>query len=242
MLYEQIFKKNKRYVAIPTTPINLRLTNSNIISIVDLSDDKVAIEVFIEDVGTREKLEQVDNDCKNSIIKNNKKWFKNDLNDEDIINKFEHCYDAQTTSMIIIAYKAYLENFDRDKLKEGDPLHFKIKLLGLFINPDSFGNRWMITSIYEDEEEEDRMDGGEDGVDGVDGEDIMSAKEDVYEDWLEEIDDLIDKINQHKTAMDIKMVNNELPFIESRKSKKWNKELDQLRTKLNKFHNFLSSM
>ena len=34
----------------------------------------------------------------------------------------------------------------------------------------------------------------------------------------------------------------ELPLIEGRKSNKWKKELDQLRTKLNKFHNFLSSM
>lgn len=248
MLYEHIFKKNKRYIGIPNTPIHISITNCKILNVIDLQEDKVMLEVFVEQQDIKEKLENVDEACKEAIIMNNNKWFKNDLSRDDILRKFEPCFDSQTSKMVIIIYKAYLKGFDRNDVSEEMTLNFQIKLLGLFINRDTFGNRWMVTSIngkqYLDQEENEDGEDGEDGV-GEDGEDGVvkeDLKEDVYEAWLEEIDELTEKIQERKVWMDKQMDNFNEQLVKSKTSNRWNNDLDDLRTKLNKFHNFLSSI
>lgn len=119
---------------------------------IDISQDQNAVE-FIN------KLESL---CVQTLNSNNKKWFRNALEESVIQEMFDPTLVQHSVRSYISLLRSHLEVpgyadfpewFNKCKL----PAAFHVTLVcdGLFIYPNRFGIRWIIRSIKENKEEPD---------------------------------------------------------------------------------------
>ena len=123
----------------------------------------VDIRVPLNDYSV-EYITNIEDACIKELIKANSMWFKNGLNAEAIPSMLESCI-SRGTSLHIYASNIRssgvcsegLINIDEwlEKYKKSTKVSLTIVCDGLYIYPDKFGLRWIITEIREYQEPED---------------------------------------------------------------------------------------
>jgi hypothetical protein len=123
----------------------------------------VDIRVPINDYSV-EYISAIEKQCITELVKQNANWFKNGLNADAIPSMLESCI-SRDTSLHIYASNIRssgvcsegLVGIDEwfSKYKKLTKVSLKIVCDGLYIYPDKFGLRWIITEIQEYQEPED---------------------------------------------------------------------------------------
>lgn len=127
-------------------------------------------------------INEIENICIESIIKNNKKWFLNGLDELHIQNLFETTLDQERLNCYISLLRSHINiqgytdipewiHANKDKLPK--MVHIKLLCDGLFIYPKRFGLRWIIESIQEIPEE---------------NEEIIPDYDDILHYWQDKVD------------------------------------------------------
>lgn len=123
----------------------------------------VDIRVPIKDYSV-EYISAIEKQCIKGLIKENANWFKNGLNADAIPDMLESCISRDTSIHIYASNirssgvcSEGLVNIDEwfNTHKNLTKVSLKIVCDGLYIYPDKFGLRWIITEIQEYQEPED---------------------------------------------------------------------------------------
>lgn len=111
-----------------------------------------------------EYISAIEKQCVKELIKQNSNWFKNGLNADAIPSMLESCI-SRDTSLHIYASNIRSSGICGEglisieewfsKYKNLTKVSLKIVCDGLYIYPDKFGLRWIITEIQEYQEPED---------------------------------------------------------------------------------------
>lgn len=155
LTFNAITQRNDFYIATPTQEYILNLTNVDIVNILGISDKKYNITLKINELSDKKILELVENISQDTVIKNNEKWFNNDLEYQDIINNYQPCFNVQDNLIDIILHTDYFLKLegckDIDTLinnKVNDCIiNITIKLIGIYIKNNSFYLRWLVRNI-----------------------------------------------------------------------------------------------
>lgn len=111
-----------------------------------------------------EYISMIEKQCIKELIKQNSNWFKNGLNADAIPSMLESCITRDTSIHIYASNirssgvcSEGLINMDEwfAKYRNLTKVSLKIVCDGLYIYPDKFGLRWIITEIQEYQEPED---------------------------------------------------------------------------------------
>ena len=120
--------------------------------VLDISQDQNALEV----------VKNLEKQCVNSLRENNRKWFRNALDNSVIEEMFDptmgkdgsmRCYISFLRSHLEVASSDFPDWYKKCQLPA--PYHVTLHCDGLFIYPDRFGLRWIIHSIKEYKEDPD---------------------------------------------------------------------------------------
>lgn len=126
-------------------------------------------------------IKKLETECIETIIKHNKKWFLNSLDELKIYNLFNTTVEQERLTCYISLLRSYINiqgytdlpewiHATKDKLPKS--IHIKLLCDGLFIYPKRFGLRWIVESIQEIPEET---------------EDIIPDYEDIIQYWQEKV-------------------------------------------------------
>lgn len=122
------------------------------LTMLDISQDQNALNVIT-------KLEEC---CLDSVRVNNKKWFRNALEESVIQEMFDPTFSGNTLRSYVSFLRSHLEvagcgDFPDwvTKCKLPAPYYVTLVCDGLFIYPDRFGLRWIVRSIKEYQEDPD---------------------------------------------------------------------------------------
>lgn len=122
------------------------------LTMIDVSQDQNALAI----------IKNIEDQCITSLINNNRKWFRNGLDETVIHNMFDstllhenvRAYVSFLRSHLEVpGYNDFLEWYNKAKLPA--PYHITLICDGLFIYPERFGLRWIIRSIKEHKEDPD---------------------------------------------------------------------------------------
>ena len=144
--------------------LSLKIPYASILHVVALSNQQgYQIELNLsEDQSAIHFIKQLENYCIESLIKHNKKWFRNGLDESKIFSMFDstllqdrmHCYISLLRSRLnipdFIDIPEWIQTV-KDKLPK--TIHIKLLCDGLFIYPKRFGLRWIVDSIQEFQED-----------------------------------------------------------------------------------------
>ena len=83
--FNAIIKRNDFYISTPIDDYVLTLTNIDIINIIQNSAKKYVIIVKINENNDKKILSKIEKTSQDVVINNNSKWFKNNLEYQDII-------------------------------------------------------------------------------------------------------------------------------------------------------------
>ena len=153
LTFNAIIKRNDFYISTPCEEYILNLTNVDIVNIVPTSLKKYTLTLKINELNDKKVLDLIENISQETVIKNNKKWFNNSLEYQDIIDNYQPCFNAQDNLIDVVLHTDYfvkLEGFkDIDSLlKTNDSIiNITIKLIGIYIKNNSFYLRWLVRNI-----------------------------------------------------------------------------------------------
>jgi hypothetical protein len=158
---------------------------------VDISKDGSALEC----------IKQIERLCLNSIKENNKKWFKNELDEDTINGMFRSVLDDS----VLTAYVSHLRSHIHlkgvtdleawSRTVDADTYHVTLICDGLFIYPTHFGLRWIIRGIKDFQDEEIQPEWSE--IVHYWEESLREAKETLFS-RLARMDVLMDKIKSNE--------------------------------------------
>ena len=152
-LYDNPIKKGDKFICPSKQKIVIKLKNVRVLNIVSLSSERSVMEIAIENKEDIERLNQFDLASKDAMLRNNPKWFKNNLTSEKIIERFNPSFDIQTGILRIYIFASHLPNITLVEMVEGsmfnnsNVIDIEVRLMGLYILSDSFGIRWIVKSI-----------------------------------------------------------------------------------------------
>jgi hypothetical protein len=144
--------------------ISIKIPYASILHIVALSNQQgYQVELNLaEDQSAIHIIKEIENTCIETLIKNNKKWFRNVLDESKILSMFDstlvqdrmHCYISLLRSQLKIQNVTDIPQWIK-AIKDKLPKTIYIKLIcdGLFIYPKRFGLRWIVDSIQEFQED-----------------------------------------------------------------------------------------
>lgn len=154
--FNAIIKKENFYISTPKIDLILTLTNIDIIEIKNISEKKYACVLKINEENDKIKLKNIENLIKKTVLKNNTKWFENNMSDVDILNKYAPFFNIKDNTLEIILHLDYLPKMDGYK-NLNNFLNFSkeckniqnvtIKLVGIYIKNNSFYIRWLMKDI-----------------------------------------------------------------------------------------------
>ena len=155
LTFNAITKRNDFYISTPEKDYVLNLTNVDIVNILPTSDKKYVVTLKINENSDKKVLDMIENIAQETVIKNNKKWFKNDLEYQDIIDNYQPCFNAQDNLIEVILHTDYfvkLEGFkdihDLINNNTNDSIiNITIKLIGIYIKNNSFYLRWLVRNV-----------------------------------------------------------------------------------------------
>lgn len=198
--FNAIIKRNDFYISTPINDYVLTLTNIDIINIIQNSAKKYVIIVKINENNDKQILSKIERSSQDVVINNNSKWFKNNLEYQDIIDNYLTCFNEQNNTLEIVLHKDYFPTLDgyvdiEDLIKNQKTNCLKnitIKLIGIYIKNNSFYIRWLVRNIEKIENDTNELE-------NID--ELFDAK---YERLVNKIDDKI-KFLQN-TKLDLKKI------------------------------------
>lgn len=215
--FKSPYFKKKSYISEPINNISIDLYDIKIHNIMNLSNKTNALKLKLYiNPDNKTFFNDIDKCSLDTVLKYNKKWFSNDLTDEELKNIFYNSVCEQTNileSIVSNNTKIYYndknldinnEIFDIFKNSDKYIFNFKIKLLGLFIFKDKIVNKWLINEIkitnYKDDD------------------DIEINNLDITKEWENTLNDTINSLDEYliiyKNKIDkinsFKIINTEL--------------------------------
>lgn len=159
-LYDNPIKKGDKFICPSKQKVVVKLKSIRVLNIVSLSSERSVMEIAIENKEDVERLNQFDLASRDAMLRNNSKWFNNNLTSEKIIERFNPSFDVQTGILRVYIFASHLPNITLDnKIKDGiervegsmlnssNVIDLEVRLMGLYILSDSFGIRWILKSI-----------------------------------------------------------------------------------------------
>ena len=198
--FNAIIKRNDFYISTPINDYVLTLTNIDIINIIQNSAKKYVIIVKINENNDIKILSKIERSSQDVVINNNNKWFKNNLEYQDIIDNYLPCFNEQNNTFEIVLHKDYFPTLDgyvdiEDLIKNQKTNCLKnitIKLIGIYIKNNSFYIRWLVRNIEKIENDTNELE-------NID--ELFDAK---YERLVNKIDDKIKFLKN--TKLDLKKI------------------------------------
>lgn len=198
--FNAITKRSDFYISTPIDDYVLTLTNIDIISIIANSSKKFVITLKINENKDKKILSMIEKLSLDTVIKNNKKWFHNNLEYQDIIDNYIPCFNEQNNTLDIILHSDYfpkLEGYvDLDDLIKNKGINclqnITIKLIGIYIKNNSFYVRWLVRNI-------EKIETNNDDIQNID--ELFDIK---YERLIEKIDNKIEYLKN--TKKDLKRI------------------------------------
>ena len=198
--FNAIIKRNDFYISTPINDYVLTLTNIDIINIIQNSAKKYVIIVKINENNDKKILSKIERSSQDVVINNNNKWFKNNLEYQDIIDNYLPCFNEQNNTFEIVLHKDYFPTLDgyvdiEDLIKNQKTNCLKnitIKLIGIYIKNNSFYIRWLVRNIEKIENDTNELE-------NID--ELFDAK---YERLVNKIDDKIKFLKN--TKLDLKKI------------------------------------
>lgn len=144
--------------------VKLKLSGSKIIAIHKLSNDNgYMLKLWLPKSSLAyDTIANMDDTAFEAVLKNNQKWFHNDLTEDQIKEYFRYCLDKETlcilVSSVMLPRSIYIENqlvddfqvlFEMER-KDISKLSVtcNIEVQGLYFYPNRFGIRWILRDIY----------------------------------------------------------------------------------------------
>ena len=198
--FNAITKRSDFYISTPIDDYVLTLANIDIISIIANSSKKFVITLKINENKDKKILSMIEKLSLDTVIKNNKKWFHNNLESQDIIDNYLPCFNEQDNTLDIILHSDYfpkLEGYvDLDDLIKNKSINclqnITIKLIGIYIKNNSFYVRWSVRNI-------EKIETNNDDIQNID--ELFNIK---YERLIEKIDNKIEYLKN--TKKDLKKI------------------------------------
>jgi len=198
--FNAITKRSDFYISTPIDDYVLTLTNIDIISIIANSSKKFVITLKINENKDKKILSMIEKLSLDTVIKNNKKWFHNNLEYQDIIDNYIPCFNEQNNTLDIILHSDYfpkLEGYvDLDDLIKNKGINclqnITIKLIGIYIKNNSFYVRWLVRNI-------EKIETNNDDIQNID--ELFDIK---YKRLIEKIDNKIEYLKN--TKKDLKRI------------------------------------
>tara|TARA_B110000003_G_scaffold276265_1_gene321830 strand:- start:1796 stop:2461 length:666 start_codon:yes stop_codon:yes gene_type:complete len=198
--FNAITKRSDFYISTPIDDYVLTLANIDIISIIANSSKKFVITLKINENKDKKILSMIEKLSLDTVIKNNKKWFHNNLESQDIIDNYLPCFNEQDNTLDIILHSDYfpkLEGYvDLDDLIKNKSINclqnITIKLIGIYIKNNSFYVRWLVRNI-------EKIETNNDDIQNID--ELFNIK---YERLIEKIDNKIEYLKN--TKKDLKKI------------------------------------
>jgi len=198
--FNAITKRSDFYISTPIDDYVLTLTNIDIINIIANSSKKFVITLKINENKDKKILSMIEKLSLDTVIKNNKKWFHNNLEYQDIIDNYIPCFNEQNNTLDIILHSDYfpkLEGYvDLDDLIKNKSINclqnITIKLIGIYIKNNSFYVRWLVRNI-------EKIETNNDDIENID--ELFDIK---YERLIEKIDNKIKYLKN--TKKDLKKI------------------------------------
>tara|TARA_B100001778_G_scaffold109679_1_gene89743 strand:- start:1645 stop:2310 length:666 start_codon:yes stop_codon:yes gene_type:complete len=192
--FNAITKRSDFYISTPINDYVLTLENIDIISIIANSSKKFVITLKINENKDKKILSMIEKLSLDTVIKNNKKWFHNNLEYQDIIDNYLPCFNEQDNTLDIILHSDYfpkLEGYvDLDDLIKNKNINclqnITIKLIGIYIKNNSFYVRWLVRNI-------EKIESNNDDIQNID--ELFDIK---YERLIEKIDNKIEYLKDTK--------------------------------------------
>ena len=153
LTFNAITKRNDFYISTPCEEYILNLTNVDIVNILPTSNKKYVLTLKINEYSDKKVLDMIESISQDTVLKNNKKWFNNNLEYQDIIDNYQPCFDTQDNLIDVILHTDYfakLDGFDNidSLIKANDSIiNITIKLIGIYIKNNSFYLRWLVRNI-----------------------------------------------------------------------------------------------
>lgn len=160
-------KKNNYYfskITYDNSIFVLKVPYASISQMVSLSkQDGYMVHIDVsQDQNAADTIKDLETQCLQSITSNNKKWFRNALEESVIQEMFDPTLVQGSVRSYISLLRSHLEvpgyaDFPEwfNKCKLPAPFHITLVCDGLFIYPNRFGIRWIIRSIKENKEDPD---------------------------------------------------------------------------------------
>lgn len=153
LTFDAITKRNDFYISTPSEEYILNLTNVDIVNIVSTTTKKHTLTLKINEFNDKKVLELIENLSQETVINNNNKWFRNNLEYQDIIDNYQPCFNAQDNFVDVVLHTDYFVKLDGFKdidslLEKNDSIiNITIKLIGIYIKNNSFYLRWLVKNI-----------------------------------------------------------------------------------------------
>ena len=186
--FNAIIKRNDFYISTPINDYVLTLTNIDIINIIQNSAKKYVIIVKINENNDKQILSKIERSSQDVVINNNNKWFKNNLEYQDIIDNYLTCFNEQNNTLEIVLHKDYFPTLEKTNCLK----NITIKLIGIYIKNNSFYIRWLVRNIEKIENDTNELE-------NID--ELFDAK---YERLVNKIDDKIKFLKN--TKLDLKKI------------------------------------
>jgi|TARA_Y100000385_G_C12802669_1_gene512583 hypothetical protein len=198
--FNAITKRSDFYISTPIDDYVLTLTNIDIINIIANSSKKFVMTLKINENKDKKILSMIEKLSLDTVIKNNKKWFHNNLEYQDIIDNYIPCFNEQNNTLDIILHSDYfpkLEGYvDLDDLIKNKGINclqnITIKLIGIYIKNNSFYVRWLVRNI-------EKIETNNDDIQNID--ELFDIK---YKRLIEKIDNKIEYLKN--TKKDLKRI------------------------------------
>lgn len=159
-LYSNPIKKSNHYICNSREKLSINLLNVTILNNIFINDNKSLLKIRVDNSLDIERLNNIDILSRNTMIENNKIWFKNAMTEEKIIERFNPSFDKQSGVLSIYIYSEHPPKIIHDSITKksideiestifemNNIINIDIRLLGLYISSDSFEVKWIARKI-----------------------------------------------------------------------------------------------
>lgn len=167
-------------------PVIINIGDAKIVNIHSIDNNKLLRIWLPRDSTAYKEIADVDIQCLSAIIKNNSKWFKNDLDEIAIKNYYRDAINATHGTFIVavlperepvITLNGNIIELDAMP-KQYDIMNMEIEVQGLYFYETKCGVRWMLRKL----------------VLTTHDDDLDPCKHDIEEQWRRDVDDLREKV------------------------------------------------
>ena len=193
--FNAIAKHNDFYISTPTNDYTITLNNIDILHVVENSVKKYELVIKINELKNKKILSKIEQLSQEEVIKNNNKWFQNNLEYQDIIDNYIPCFDEQNNTLNVILHNDYSPKLDgymnvNDLMNNKNSVtNITIKLIGIYIKNNSFYIRWLVRNIEKIEQTDNEI------------ENIQELFDLKYERLINKIDNKIEDLENTKKSL-----------------------------------------